>query len=81
MQAELTSHLYYKGLMFYFIGISEDGERVYKSLDELHHLTIITTLTSLDGALIAKVDDVFKTSDDDDLIRLFDSRNGQPVIK
>jgi len=72
---QLTNVLNYQGINFYFTGVKNDN-RVYESLDELTHYTILTALADYDGALIGVIDEVFREDEEDDLIRYFDSETG-----
>lgn len=73
---KLTDKLCYKNLTFYFVGTSTENDRVYLCSDELNPKTIITAPCDYDGALIGKVDECFRESEDDDMIRYFDSITG-----
>lgn len=73
--SQLTNILKYQGLNFYFTGIKKDN-RVYESLDEIHHYTILTALGDYDGALIGSVDEAFREDEEDDMIRYFHWETG-----
>jgi hypothetical protein len=74
---QLTDKLYYNGLTFYHVGNTSDNDRIYESLDELIHYTITTAPADYDGVLIAVVDESFRESENDDMIRYFDSETGK----
>jgi hypothetical protein len=72
---KLTDKLYFNGLTFYFTGI-QNNERVYESLDELRHVSIITPYSDYDGILIGSIDEVFRIDEEDDMLRYFDCVTG-----
>ncbi|MNH66560.1 hypothetical protein D3C73_185940 [compost metagenome] len=74
-ELKLTDKLYYQGITFYLTS-TDSEKRVYESLDELIHLSIITAPADYDGALIATIDESFREDEEDDLIRHFDSFTG-----
>jgi hypothetical protein len=75
----ITNKLYYQGLTFYYVGKNSNGDSVYKSLDELHHYTILTGLLDADCVLFALVDEAFRVDENDNMIRYFDGTTGKEV--
>lgn len=75
----ITSKLYYQGMTFCYVGINANGDSVYKSLDELHHYTILTGLLDADWVLFALVDEAFRVDENDNMIRYFDGTTGKEV--
>ncbi|MGG3278935.1 hypothetical protein [Paenibacillus solani] len=80
MAFELTDKLYYQNLTFYYAKKNDEGDRIYQTKDELHRQTIVTAPADYDGALIGMIDESLRESDDDDLIRYFDSITGMEEI-
>lgn len=68
---KLTKTLLYKGHTFYFVGVNEDGDRIYESPDNQY---IITAPTDYDGSLIGMVSRA--DSNNDDRIRYFNCETG-----
>lgn len=77
----LAETLLYDGITFYFIANDcNTGDRVYASLDELHHKYIVTAPGDYDGVLIGSVDECFREDEDDDMIRHFHWQTGLQVF-
>ena len=74
---ELTKRLYYAGVVFRYVGDDTEGSRVYQSADGLVKRTILTACCDFDGTLIGMVDEAFRESEADDMVRFFDSVTGE----